>query len=78
MKHRWSSWPGAFCLNCGVEHAFENATGLGWYDLITDKWLSDKHKKLVSLCDNNCLSNMDIESVKKIRTQIKELEKQIK
>jgi hypothetical protein len=25
MTHRWSGWPGAFCLDCGLEDAMELA-----------------------------------------------------
>lgn len=23
MKHRWSGWPGAWCLDCGIEDPME-------------------------------------------------------
>ena len=25
MSHRWSGWPGAWCLDCGDEDVFEHA-----------------------------------------------------
>lgn len=25
MTHRWSGWPGAFCLDCGTPHGLEDA-----------------------------------------------------
>lgn len=28
--HRWSGWPGAFCLDCGSDDPMENALALGW------------------------------------------------
>lgn len=38
--HRWSGWPGAFCLNCGQEDGMELAIGSGDYDPYTEKWRS--------------------------------------
>ena len=32
MKHRWSGWPGAWCLDCGCEDANETALADGTYD----------------------------------------------
>ena len=33
MSHRWSGWPGAWCLDCGVEDANEVALADGvWVD----------------------------------------------
>lgn len=29
MKHRWSGWPGAWCLDCGCEDANEVALADG-------------------------------------------------
>lgn len=29
MKHRWSGWPGAWCLDCGCEDANEIALADG-------------------------------------------------
>ena len=53
-EHKWSGWPGAFCLKCGAEHAFENAMGMGWVDPCTDKWDTEEHRKLVEECDGYC------------------------
>jgi len=43
-SHRWSGWPGAYCLKCGSEDAMENAIGLGWYDPWYDKWDTLEHQ----------------------------------
>ena len=24
-EHRWSGWPGAYCMNCGIPHGLEEA-----------------------------------------------------
>lgn len=29
MTHRWSGWPGAWCLDCGIEDPFEIALAEG-------------------------------------------------
>lgn len=43
--HRWSGWPGAFCMYCGVEDRLEIALGEGYFDPCTGKWDSRKHKR---------------------------------
>ena len=55
--HRWSGWPGAFCLNCGAEHALENAIGLNWYDPFTDEWDAVEHAQEVYDADAICPVN---------------------
>ena len=52
--HRWSGWPGAYCLKCGSEHALENAIGLNWYDPFTDKFDTPEHQKEVEDADCVC------------------------
>ena len=54
IGHRWSGWPGAYCLNCGAEHALENALALGWYDPVTDTWDTEEHKQIVEEADCFC------------------------
>lgn len=54
MKHKWSGWPGAYCLVCGAEDALENAMGLGWYDAYDDKWDTKEHEQEVIDAQNNC------------------------
>ena len=46
-SHRWSGWPGAFCLKCGYEDAVENAIALGWYDPVEDTYDTLEHKEEV-------------------------------
>lgn len=29
MSHRWSGWPGAWCLDCGIEDPVEQCVALG-------------------------------------------------
>lgn len=29
-EHRWSGWPGAWCLDCGIEDPTEQAIADGW------------------------------------------------
>ena len=31
-EHRWSGWPGAYCIKCGAEDMLETALALGWFD----------------------------------------------
>ena len=54
MNHKWSGWPGAYCLVRGVEDASENALGLGWYDPVSDTWDTEEHKQTVIEAQNNC------------------------
>jgi hypothetical protein len=28
-EHRWSGWPGAFCLDCGIDDPIEEALAVG-------------------------------------------------
>ena len=35
MKHhRFSGWPGAYCLDCGSDDPMENALALGWINFL--------------------------------------------
>lgn len=43
--HRWSGWPGAYCLDCGVEDQLEIAIAEGRYDPYTDKWEAESEKE---------------------------------
>ena len=85
--HRWSGWPGAFCLGCGAECAEENALADDWIDCVEDKndpsgmrvvYKSDAHQELVELCDNNCATKMTREEFDKVQQRAKELENVIK
>ena len=45
MQHKWSGWPGAWCLNCGIEDQVEIAIGDGVYNPYTNEW-SDKQREI--------------------------------
>jgi hypothetical protein len=34
--HRWSGWPGAWCLDCGCEDPYENAVADDLIDFVDD------------------------------------------
>ena len=36
--HHWSGWPGAWCLDCGLEDPMEHALATNLYDPYTDTW----------------------------------------
>lgn len=36
--HRYSGWPGAWCLDCGQDDPFEKAIADGDYDPYTESW----------------------------------------
>jgi hypothetical protein len=36
-EHRWSGWPGAFCLNCGAEDPREIALAMDDYEEVCDE-----------------------------------------
>jgi hypothetical protein len=46
--HRWSGWPGAFCLYCGAQDLLETAIGRGYFDPYTGKWDSKEHQEKYS------------------------------
>ena len=71
--HRWSGWPGAYCLDCGVEDALENALADNWFDPITNVWKSDLHRELVELCNGNCAAKMPVEEFKQVRERCREI-----
>jgi hypothetical protein len=35
-NHRWSGWPGAWCLDCGLEDPIEQALADGLYEFDED------------------------------------------
>lgn len=39
-NHRWSGWPGAWCLDCGQEDGMEIAVARGDYDPYSEQWAS--------------------------------------
>lgn len=36
-EHRWSGWPGAWCLDCGCEDPFETAIATGNFVEVADE-----------------------------------------
>jgi hypothetical protein len=68
-KHKWSGWPGAYCLLCGAEDALENALALNWYDPITGKFDTEEHKKQVIEAQNNCPHTKEGENPYKVNLQ---------
>jgi hypothetical protein len=77
-SHDWSGWPGAYCVNCGVEHALENATGMGWYNPNDDSFISPHHKEVIHLCDSNCAKKMSREDFEKVVEKTKEADERRK
>lgn len=77
MNHNWSGWPGAYCLNCGVKDWMEYAIGNSWYYVYTQKWKSEKHKKLVELINSECFKEMEEEKYEKIIKEIRQLRKEL-
>lgn len=35
-NHNWSGWPGAWCLDCGIEDPYEEALATGNYIEVED------------------------------------------
>ena len=52
--HRWSGWPGAYCLKCGAGHALETAIADGWFDPIDGKFDTEEHQNMVNQADGTC------------------------
>lgn len=45
LYHKWSGWPGAYCLLCGSEDPIEIALADNWYDPLTNTWDTEEHRK---------------------------------
>ena len=43
-NHRWSGWPGAYCMYCFADDLIEIAIGNGYFDPFIDQWDSEEHK----------------------------------
>lgn len=43
--HRWSGWPGAYCMYCGAEHRMEIAIANCYFDPYTETWDTPEHEK---------------------------------
>ena len=52
-RHRWSGWPGAYCLKCGADDPMEYAIGMNYYDPWTGLWDTEEHRQEY-LKDNVC------------------------
>jgi len=53
-QHRWSGWPGAYCMLCHAEDAMEIALADGWYDPISDTWDTEEHREIIVKAQNSC------------------------
>ena len=81
--HRWSGFPGGYCLDCGAESAMENAMGQGWVqppfpvfpggEPSPEKWKSEKHKLMVELCDKYCRSQMTDEDFSIVEKELERI-----
>ena len=83
MSHRWSGYPGAYCLRCGAGQVLELALADNWlkesYGPLEDgghvgKWKSDDHRRLVEMCDGHCYADMTPEEVEAHKAAIKALQ----
>lgn len=89
-KHRWSGWPGAYCLKCGTTDPMEYAIGMNWYNPHTSKWDTEEHRLDYvkrSICPvsdeelivedlSNRLANTE-ENINRINTSIDTINKRI-
>jgi len=46
-EHKWSGWPGAYCLKCFASDPLEQALADNWYDPIDDTWDTEEHRLMV-------------------------------
>ena len=53
-QHRFSGWPGAFCLLCHAGDALEQALADEWYDPGNGSWDTKEHEEIVIKAQNNC------------------------
>jgi len=56
-KHRWSGWPGAYCMYCGMYDPLEKAMADNWIDFDKNMniiWDTEEHKIKVNELSNNC------------------------
>lgn len=49
-EHRWSGWPGAYCLKCGQDDLTELAIADGVLDPWTGEWRGDNREYI----DHGC------------------------
>lgn len=75
-KHNWSGWPGAYCLNCGVEDAVENALAFDWFkfdEKMEIAWKSETLKKYVEYLNEHCLEGATKEEVEEYCKELEEI-----
>ena len=82
MGHKWSNdWPGNFCRRCGAEQVLEIALAENWFAFAEpgspEVWKSEKHKELVTLCDDTCYADLTPEERGKHGDKIRALEREI-
>jgi hypothetical protein len=53
-QHRWSGYPGAICLDCGVEDGMERALANGDYNPIENTWHGDTEAEYKRLYSREC------------------------
>lgn len=46
--HRWSGWPGAWCLDCGCDDPYEVALGDNLIDFVDDPESPDGMRMVIS------------------------------
>ena len=46
--HRWSGWPGAWCLDCGRDDPYETALADGLIDFVDDPTSPDGMRMVIS------------------------------
>ncbi len=54
VNHRWSGWPGAWCLDCGMEDQVEIAIADGVYDPCAVVWTDLKRKEACIAAMKEC------------------------
>lgn len=53
-EHRWSGWPGAWCLDCGIEDQFELAIGDGVYEPYKNRWTDEARRNAAERIMSTC------------------------
>ena len=48
IVHRWSEWPGAWCLDCGCDDPYEVALGDNLIDFVDDPESPDGMRMVIS------------------------------
>lgn len=62
--HRWSGWPGAYCMLCGIDDPMEEASINWWNITIKDgkeiiEWDTEEHRLEVERIQGFCKGNPD-------------------